>query len=151
MGVNMSTWTWAPTQAREYFRVKLFKIIASASNGHHLTGVQIRKLYEPQLFPNASVLSVFDKFFGQAEERWKRKHKFFYNSEARSGRRKHKIKFRDFSSICAVGFEPNLAHSHVLQKLERRYQHCGWKVNFLYGSYHNTLAGRYSFIVWLMC
>ena len=33
------------------------------------SGVQIRKLYEPHLFPNASVLPIFDKFFGRAEER----------------------------------------------------------------------------------
>ena len=33
------------------------------------TGVQIRKLYEPHLFPNASVLPIFDKFFGPIGER----------------------------------------------------------------------------------
>ena len=33
------------------------------------TGVQIRKLFEPHLFPNASVLPIFDKFFGRAEKR----------------------------------------------------------------------------------
>ena len=32
-------------------------------------GVQIRKLYEPHLFPNASVLPIFDKFFGRQGER----------------------------------------------------------------------------------
>ena len=34
------------------------------------TGIQIRKLYEPHLFPNASVLSIFDKFFGPIGERF---------------------------------------------------------------------------------
>ena len=29
-----------------------------------LRGIQIRKLYEPQLFPNASMLPIFDKYFG---------------------------------------------------------------------------------------
>ena len=33
------------------------------------TGIQIRKLYEPHLFPNASVLPIFDKFFGPIGER----------------------------------------------------------------------------------
>ena len=36
------------------------------------TGVQIRKLYQPHLFPNASVLPIFDKFFGQEGERFER-------------------------------------------------------------------------------
>ena len=29
-----------------------------------LRGIQIRKLYEPQLFPDASMLPIFDKHFG---------------------------------------------------------------------------------------
>ena len=33
------------------------------------TGVQIRKLYQPHLFPNASVLPIFDKFFGPIGKR----------------------------------------------------------------------------------
>ena len=32
--------------------------------------VQIRKLYQPQLFPNASVLPIFDKFFGPIGKRF---------------------------------------------------------------------------------
>ena len=35
-----------------------------------LSQVQIRKLYQPQLFPNASVLPIFDKFFGPIGERF---------------------------------------------------------------------------------
>jgi len=67
------------------------------------TGVQIRKLYEPHLFPNSSVLPIFDKFFGPAGE-------------------------RDLTTICAVGFEPNIIHNEVLQRLEEQYQACGWRV-----------------------
>jgi len=67
------------------------------------TGIQIRKLYEPHLFPNASVLPIFDKFFGPIGE-------------------------RDLQSICAVGFEPNVMHNDVLVELEERYQGCGWQV-----------------------
>jgi len=67
------------------------------------TGVQIRKLYEPHLFPNASVLPIFDKFFGPIGE-------------------------RDLQSICTVGFEPNVMHNEELVKLEERYQDCGWQV-----------------------
>ena len=32
-------------------------------------GVQIRKLYQPHLFPNATVLPVFEKYFGPIEDR----------------------------------------------------------------------------------
>ena len=34
------------------------------------SGVQIRKLYQPHLFPNASVLPIFDKFFGPIGKRF---------------------------------------------------------------------------------
>jgi len=68
------------------------------------TGIQIRKLYEPHLFPNASVLPIFDKFFGPQGE-------------------------RDLGSICTVGFEPNIMHNDVLLELEEQYQGCGWQVN----------------------
>merc|ERR550539_841072 len=48
-------------------------------------GVQIRKLYEPDLFPGAPIIPLFDKYFGKIEE-------------------------RDFSEICSVGWEPNPSH-----------------------------------------
>lgn len=32
-------------------------------------GVQIRKLYEPHLYPDATVLPVFDKYFGPVGKR----------------------------------------------------------------------------------
>jgi len=67
------------------------------------TGVQIRKLYEPHLFANSSVLPIFDKFFGQEGE-------------------------RNLTTICAVGFEPNIIHNEVLHRLEEQYQACGWRV-----------------------
>jgi len=66
-------------------------------------GVQIRKLYQPNLFPNASVLPIFDKFFGPIET-------------------------RDLKTICAVGFEPNPYHHETLMQLEKHYQDCGWRV-----------------------
>jgi len=67
------------------------------------SGVQIRKLYQPQLFPNASVLPIFDKFFGP-------------------------IGKRDLKTVCAVGFEPNILHNKALHQLEKHYQDCGWRV-----------------------
>lgn len=51
-------------------------------------GVQIRKLYAPEKFPGASILPVFDEYFG-----------------------------RDRTKVCAVGFEPNSAHTPYLNTL----------------------------------
>lgn len=48
--------------------------------------VQIRKLYEPEQFPGAKVIPVFDKFFG-----------------------------RNRKKVCAVGFEPNSVHTAYLK------------------------------------
>ena len=33
-------------------------------------GIQIRKLYEPKLFPDASMLPIFDKYFGPQTSGW---------------------------------------------------------------------------------
>lgn len=49
-------------------------------------GVQIRKLYTPELFVNASVLHLFDQYFGKGVH----------------------------GDVCAVGFEPNPAHTDYL-------------------------------------
>ena len=51
-------------------------------------GVQVRKLFEPSLYPKAPFVNVFDKEFGTVEARKK--------------------------SVCAVGFEPNPHHTKRL-------------------------------------
>ena len=51
-------------------------------------GVQVRKLFEPSLYPKAPFVTVFDKEFGPVEARKK--------------------------SVCAVGFEPNPHHTKRL-------------------------------------
>ena len=33
------------------------------------TGVQIRKLYQPELYPDAPIHPVFERYFGPAENR----------------------------------------------------------------------------------
>ena len=33
-------------------------------------GIQIRKVYEPKLFPHAAMLPIFDKYFGSVQSRW---------------------------------------------------------------------------------
>jgi len=67
-------------------------------------GIQIRKVYEPELFPNAAMLPIFDKYFGPKASR------------LRPG------------AVCSVGWEPNPVHTPVLASLEDAYNRCGWKV-----------------------
>ena len=52
-------------------------------------GVQIRKLYEPQLYPNATVLPLFDRLYGAERCR-----------------------------VCVLGFEPNARHAPRLDGLQ---------------------------------
>jgi len=64
-------------------------------------GVQVRKLFQPSLYPKAPILPMFDKTFGPLKDR------------------------KD--KICAVGFEPNPHHTQILSAIEKSYQSCGWK------------------------
>merc|ERR1712168_571165 len=66
-------------------------------------GLQIRKLYEPHLFPLAPILPLYTKYFGEPEDR--------KNQE-----------------ICSVAFEPNPKHAEHLQGLAESYSTCGIKV-----------------------
>ena len=68
-------------------------------------GRQIHKLYEPTRFPNALALPFFDRHFGAA-------------NSASTPR----------SDICAIGFEPNTAHTPWLVETERRLRCNGYKV-----------------------
>eukprot|EP01035_Chromulina_nebulosa_P032662 gene32662-43651_t len=61
-------------------------------------GIQIRKLYEPSLFPGAKALKFFNETFGTT----------------------------DTKSICAVGFEPNEIHSTRLEEIEKSYREVGF-------------------------
>ena len=69
----------------------------------NLLFLQVRKLYEPNLFPQAQFLPIFDEYFGRNEVRF---------------------------SVCAVGFEPNANFSKGLKDLEFAYKKCGWKTKF---------------------
>ena len=75
-------------------------------------GIQVRKLFEPEKYPNAGVLSVYDKLFGNIKERRNENHDH--------GKR-----------ICAVGFEPNPAHTQYLKDVEEKYNKCGYKIKFM--------------------
>ena len=69
-------------------------------------GVQIRKLYEPELYPGSSILKVFDEYFG---------------SNITTRRRE----------VCAMGFEPNPHHMERLTMLKARYNALGWRTDFM--------------------
>ena len=70
-------------------------------------GIQVRKLFEPGLYPDAPVLKVFDDHFGPVEYK---------------GRRQ--------DTVCAVGFEPNPRHTPVLKTIEEAHKSCGWRTTF---------------------
>jgi len=72
-------------------------------------GVQVRKLFEPERYPRAQVLPIFDEIFGDPKDR----------TQASSS-----------SGICALGLEPNPVHQGHLQKLQENYTAMGWNVHF---------------------
>jgi len=72
-------------------------------------GVQVRKFYEAEKYPNATILPLFDKIFGPP-----------------TTRRLH----ADESGLCVLGFEPNPIHLHRLQQMETAYEKHGWHVHF---------------------
>ena len=75
-------------------------------------GVQIRKLFEPQKYPEAYVNPLFDSLFGNITER--------LQTSQDGGH-----------MVCVIGFEPNSHHTNYLKEVESSYQKCGWKVNIL--------------------
>jgi len=72
-------------------------------------GVQVRKLFEPSLYPGAPVLEVFNRAFGDAG---------------------HRSQPSSQSGLCAVGFEANPARTDRLREIEQSYKHKGWRVDF---------------------
>ena len=51
-----------------------------------------------------------------------------YKSSLRRQKVEIKLRLRS-GSVCAVGWEPNPAHTPALTKLEEAYNRCGWKVD----------------------
>ncbi|XP_052815631.1 uncharacterized protein LOC128242502 [Mya arenaria] len=75
-------------------------------------GVQIRKLFEPNLYPNASIIPVFDRVFGNISERQR--------------------------YACAFGFEANPRHMKRLKFIEESYKNKDFRVDF----YHLAVSDR---------
>lgn len=65
-------------------------------------GVQLRKLFEPQLYRGAPMLALFDRCLGDAPKRLRR--------------------------VCAFGFEANPIHTTRLRALQIAYRNAGWNV-----------------------
>merc|ERR1712088_922203 len=72
-------------------------------------GLQIRKLYEPHLFPLAPILPLYQKYFGVPES-------------------------RNLQELCTVAFEPNPQHTDHLKNLAANYSTCGIRFGHFSGS-----------------
>ncbi|KNC85803.1 hypothetical protein SARC_02028 [Sphaeroforma arctica JP610] len=66
-------------------------------------GVQVQKLYEPELYPDVPVNTFFKKIFGKVAKR---------------------------REVCSVGFEPNAKHTEYLKRIESSYNKCGYRTFF---------------------
>mmetsp|Transcript_46795 Transcript_46795/g.135379 ORF Transcript_46795/g.135379 Transcript_46795/m.135379 type:complete len:320 (-) Transcript_46795:106-1065(-) len=74
-------------------------------------GVQVRKLFEPEHYPGAEVLPIFDRFFGLPAERRRPSNE---------------------SGLCAVGFEASPEWAGRLQRVEKAYKDAkGWSASFV--------------------
>jgi len=72
-------------------------------------GVQIRKLYEPRIYPGGKVLPLFEQNFGPPTSR---------------------CALANVSGLCALGLEPNPLHHPRLRSIEQAYADRGWHVHF---------------------
>ena len=70
-------------------------------------GIQVRKLFEPELYPDAPILPVFESYFGPI---------------LTDGQREN--------TVCAIGFEPNVHHTKALKDVEQAHKACGWRSHF---------------------
>jgi len=66
-------------------------------------GLQIRKLYQPHLYPLAPILPLYQRYFGAPGQ-------------------------RSLQELCTVAFEPNPAHADHLKALAANYSTCGIRV-----------------------
>ncbi|KAH3736136.1 hypothetical protein DPMN_042698 [Dreissena polymorpha] len=69
-------------------------------------GVQVRKVYEPWLYPKAPFLKYFDEYFGLVSRTYRRQ------------------------DVCSFGFEANPRHMPRLKQIEKAYVNKGLSVRF---------------------
>jgi len=89
-------------------------------------GTHVRKLFEPQKYPNAKYHALFDQGFGAQE--WRRR------PSAETG-------------ICAFGFEANPRWTSTLQQLEVSYARQGWRAKWFVPAAVSDKRGNVTF--WL--
>lgn len=87
---------------------KLYNILNNKTKCKHIyldigtnIGIQIRKLYESNLYPNSLVLPYFNKYYGNINER---------------------------NNVCTIGIEPNNKWSNRLKTIEKLYNDIGYNV-----------------------
>ena len=88
-------------------------------------GVQIRKLYEPELYSynwgmlSSPLIPIFDDYFGHGRH--------------------------EDSDLCAIGFEMNPAHTARLKSLEELYDRCGYRTYIFTETAVSTFDGVIDF------
>ena len=89
-------------------------------------GVTVKKLFEPNRYPESITLPYFRKTFGY---QWLRK------------------SVRKFPNrLCALGFEPNPIHQKRLKDLEKEYSNKNWNVHFFSDAVSNV-DGKVTFYI----
>lgn len=82
-------------------------------------GVQVRKLFQSTLYPNAPVLKLFDNYFGPVARRRQ--------------------------EVCAIGVEGNPHRTENLTRLQNCYTRIGWRTLFLTETLFGTENGTRAF------
>ena len=89
-------------------------------------GVTVKKLFEPNRYPESTTLPYFRKTFGY---QWLRQ------------------SVRKFPNrLCALGFEPNPIHQKRLKDLEKEYSNKNWNVHFFSDAVSNV-DGKVTFYI----
>ena len=70
-------------------------------------GIQVRKLYEPEKYPDAPFIRLFEDYFGNMTHR-----------------RQQNNHWAAADTVCAVGFEPNPHHTKILTGTENLKYSC---------------------------
>eukprot|EP01103_Thecamoeba_quadrilineata_P008395 TRINITY_DN18140_c0_g1_i1.p1 TRINITY_DN18140_c0_g1~~TRINITY_DN18140_c0_g1_i1.p1 ORF type:complete len:284 (-),score=25.20 TRINITY_DN18140_c0_g1_i1:138-989(-) len=84
-------------------------------------GIQIRKVYEPELYINSLILPYFDTFFGR-------------DLEVRR-------------AVCSFGFEPNPGHTPYLKYTEESYKKLGYNVKIFTETAVGDFDGEASLVI----
>ncbi len=83
-------------------------------------GIQIRKLYQPEHYPQAEVKPIFEKYFPMPSVG------STTVATVSSTDMTTSVPLTDRRNVCAFGFEPNPGHTPRLRELEEKYQLAGF-------------------------